>query len=315
MSARLGLNEIRYFSWKDKTFYQITSVLQKNNKLNTSPFKSSTLRNPLPLKIYRREIANIDTSIKSTSNTCSRFSSRISDFERPNGYFIFSNPSKSGLKNTLNECAVRDNPNRFLAKYTTGSSTQIQGYNTVYNCISNQSKALSRCRSAGMVPRKFNLAKNNDQYCTSTSQYLISRNLSFNQNQYNYLKQGSKSVKPGSANAQNNVYSAQGINHCSGDKKYTPVIYKPNNSQFAQQGGVSSSALTARVKYDTITTTGSSYYKPFGSHVANALAYGGPDTGYTIKNRIGFPSAKIPIFSKYDGSMQCASKDCYRSKR
>jgi len=65
-----------------------------------------------------------------------------------------------------------------------------------------------------MNKRQFNWSKNNDTYCTSTNQYLISRNRSFQQNQYNYIRQGDASLKPGSSKATTNIYSPNGINHC-----------------------------------------------------------------------------------------------------
>ena len=82
------------------------------------------------------------------------------------------------------------------------------------------------------------------------------------------------------------------------------VYYKPNNHQFATQGAVSSSDLIARKKYDTITTTGSSFRTAYGSHTANALAYGVPSSGYTIKDKIGYPMKQTPVFSKYSNIMK-----------
>ena len=72
------------------------------------------------------------------------------------------------------------------------------------------------------------------------------------------------------------------------------VYYKPNNPQFAQQGAVTSSSKIARKRYDTITNSASSYRTAFGLHVANALAYGVPANGYTIKDKIGYPNKNTP---------------------
>jgi hypothetical protein len=72
------------------------------------------------------------------------------------------------------------------------------------------------------------------------------------------------------------------------------VYYKPNNPQFAQQGAVTSSSRIARKKYDTITTSASSYRTAFGMHVSNALAYGVPANGYTIKDKLGYPNKNTP---------------------
>ena len=73
------------------------------------------------------------------------------------------------------------------------------------------------------------------------------------------------------------------------------VYYKPNNPQFAQQGAVTAGSKIARKKYDTITNTASSYRTAFGLHVANALAYGVPANGYTIKDKLGYPNKSTPV--------------------
>lgn len=72
------------------------------------------------------------------------------------------------------------------------------------------------------------------------------------------------------------------------------VYYKPNNPQFAQQGAVTSSSKIARIRYDTITNSASSYRTAFGLHVSNALAYGVPANGYTIKDKLGYPNPNTP---------------------
>jgi hypothetical protein len=75
---------------------------------------------------------------------------------------------------------------------------------------------------------------------------------------------------------------------------FAPIYYKPNNPQFAQQGAVSSSALTSRIKYDSITNSSAIYRNAYGLQVANALAYGVSENGYTIKDKIGYPNKKTP---------------------
>ena len=89
---------------------------------------------------------------------------------------------------------------------------------------------------------------------------------------------------------------------------YVKLYYKPNNPQFAQQGGVSASDLITRKKYNSITNSTAAYRNAngLGSSVANALAYGVPSPGYTIKDKLGYPMKKTPTFSKYSTEMkQC----------
>jgi hypothetical protein len=84
---------------------------------------------------------------------------------------------------------------------------------------------------------------------------------------------------------------------------YVPIYYKPNNPNFAQQGGVSCSTSTLKTKYDTVTNNASIFTKAYGLAVGNELAYGVPAGGYTVKDKTGFPIKSTPKFSKVDGSL------------
>jgi hypothetical protein len=86
---------------------------------------------------------------------------------------------------------------------------------------------------------------------------------------------------------------------------YIPIYYKPSNPQFATQGGVSASAFTSRARYDAITKNANIYYNTMGKEVGNALAYGVPENGYTVKDKIGYPNVRVPKFSKYSADFRC----------
>jgi len=88
---------------------------------------------------------------------------------------------------------------------------------------------------------------------------------------------------------------------------YKKIYYKPNNSQFSQQGAVSSSSLITRIKYNTINTaaykSGGNIFNntisnTYGSNIANALAYGVSENPYTMKDKIGYPNITYPSFPK-----------------
>lgn len=446
MSTHLNENEIpdRIISWKGKTFNQITSSIQKNTPvLNASPVLNLFFANPL--KIYRREIANA-----SLPKYGSRHSISIDELNRPNGSINNSVATNiNGLVNTLDFNLVN-------SKYETAACLSSNS-----TCFSQANNAKRRVRSAGMVKRQFDNSKNNDQYCTSRNQYLVSRNKTFQQNQYNYIRQGDVSKKPGTNDTQQNVYSANGINHCkkyfigsnasfqyqwidgsfntinvptgnyvvddlntllkttmdnnyhyfinkfsntkvfllnitfnltnnkvelqtfkcdttifntvtysipydiiigpsapyfvcptstvvtgfnildndlnqalgfnsghypaiyigSGTQiianqsfyssvkpgiqpLYIPIYYKPNNPQYAQQGGVSAGSRISRLKYDAITKNSAIFRNGLGIAVANAMAYGVPENGYTIKDKIGYPNKSTPVFSKYSDTFK-----------
>lgn len=425
----IGINHTyNFFPWKGKTIYQISAGVKRNSLIenqNTS-LKKALFFNPLPMNLYRKEIATTQRSMSAGS----RSSIKIRDFETPGSVINATNIRNSyDLVNTL-ELNI---PNNKCELPGTSSC------NSDKNCYSTRSNALSRVRSSGIVK---------PTYYASSEQYLAGRKRTFKQNQFNYIRQGNPLVKPGSALAKDNLYSAQGINHCklvtiqsalsnntfqyiwidgltytvtipNGDydiyslnaqfsktlqankhyfilnssqtsiyplslsynannstvlidispistttfpinlysipvgatwssnytstaispriivqnngfskvvgfpantygvsassvpqefsssfyplitPAYVPSYYKPNNSKFATQGGVSASSLIARLKYDTITDNAYKYTAAYGLATANALAYGVPEGGYTIKDRIGYPNKKTPIIPKY----------------
>jgi hypothetical protein len=457
MSARLNFNEIPYIAWKGKTFTQITSSIKKNGEI-LDTINNSNLFHALPLKIYRKEIVtNVDS--------CSTRNVSIDELTMPGGSIVNTNEvGNFGEVSTINKILpnnTSDYPNL---------SANCEKVSAVI--LSPAENAKRRVRSSGRIKRQFDISKNNDSYYTSTNQYLVSRNRTFTQNQYNYIRQGDSNAVPGTTLASANVYSPQGISHCQkyqmgacsfsytwidgqtfqvsipggyyavedindifketmitnyhylivtpnnsttfvgtqlvnleayiGLKNiaflmnigfnsntntvelqvmeadsarfnvsivtlptfpsldldwsssfdltpksptflinntifgmatgfslgsygggttdetftssfapgiqtlYVKLYYKPNNPQFGQQGAVSSSSLTLRTKYDSIQNSSSLYRKAFGSSVANALAYGVSEAGYTNKDKIGYPNKKTPKFSKYwDGMRVC----------
>jgi len=458
MSALLNLNPIPLIQWKGRTFNQIHSSIQKNGQVRTDTPKLFAAN---PLKIYRREIASTATTIIG-----SNASLRIDVFNRPNG--TINNSVATNVNDLVN---TLDN---------TTPNNKCENYESCSVVLSPAANARNRVRSSGMIKRKFNEGKNDDTYYTSSSQYLTSRNRTFVQNQYNYIRQGDSNAKPGSSLSSANVYSPAGTNHClkyyvpqdtsfgytwvnmydsssprivvpnentypvaipagyytlddlnrkfkqamfenlhyfikdpngrtaefysdniayalniaynnnenvielqsyridaatfpssnyiipTGSNElttwaldssdglypqfviannifksaigfeagsypsspttstdiykvftssfspgirplYVKLYYKPNNPQFAQQGGVNSSDLITRKKYNSITNSSASYRTAFGGAVANALAYGVPSNGYTVKDKIGYPMKKTPTFSKYSDEMkQCS---------
>ena len=312
MSARLGFNEIRYFSWKGKTFSQITTDIRNNviipnaTRSNIPNYTPKLLRRALPLKIYRKEIASVPL------NSCNRrISSSVFSFETPGGNIINSKITDTlanGYANTIDMTL----PN--LKGEYPGSSCDanilVSNPVTDNRCLSAQNNARRRVRSSGMIVRKFNVIKNNDTYYTNTNQYLDSRNKTFTQNTYHMLRQGNATNLPGTAGALSNVYASNTISHCKDSNNdalktaYVPVYYKPNNSRFAEQGAVSSSARILRLKYDTVTDAGAKLKSAFGKATSNAFAYSTTDSSIaTLKSKTGYPNKKTPRFAPHTGSL------------
>ena len=208
------LQPIKYIPWKGKTFTQLSTSIRFNNRTQQyNNSANSTLFRPLPLKIHRREIAIKQDENEIPSQRCNvRTSVTIDELMRPNGYIIYSNPLT-----TENTDIVNTGLGNVLDLQITTDTTNLNtsSCNTSQNCINQAAYARRRVRSSGMIQKKFNLAKNNDRYYTDNIQYLKNRNKSFEQNQFNYLKQGSTTAVAGTTAALQNVYASNGLNHCS----------------------------------------------------------------------------------------------------
>lgn len=195
VGVRLGFQEIPKISWKGKTFTQISSSLQ----LNTIP-NAGSIHNTMrarPVNHIRREIAS-RPSLK-TGNP--RMSIRLDDLTGPNGYLVSQTTSCSGNQSTLDF-------------NLTSNSTEKPGVcETAATCMANN--ALKRVRSAGMVKKNYNINRNNDHYCTSAQEYMVSRNKTYQQNQYAYIRQGNANAVQGTGLSSNNIYAAGGLSHCA----------------------------------------------------------------------------------------------------
>jgi hypothetical protein len=176
-------------------------------------------------------------------------------------------------------------------------SNQIVGPNSLVTYINekdvyvndiptDQQNARKRIRTSGIINKNYNV---------DTRQYLMKRGISSQQNQFNYLRNDGK-------------FSPQ-ISECPGRE----IVYKPSNSQFACEGGVTSSSLILRKKFNTITSNANKYLIPYGPAVADAMQYGTSDSIYTYKNKFAFPTKMTPIFDKTTGSFKTCSN--YTSKR
>jgi hypothetical protein len=284
------------FNWKGRTFSEITSIIQKNGLPvrgeEDKVMNRNMLLKSLPLKHYRREIVISDQG--RVGNYRNSQSIRT-DMETPGGTIVraiftgCTGNSKSlyfQIEDTKTNKPCSSCDEVFVSSVTNNSSYT--------KSLSQSNNALRRVRSAGMNRPRFNERLNNrpESYNTA-SQYLHSRNKTFQQNQFNNLRIENPS------NSSENVYASNTIQYCESNS-YVPVYYKPSNAKFANQGAVESSSRLVRLKYDTITDAGSMIRKAYGSQTANALSYGGPETGYTIKDKVGYPNKCTPVI-KPDG--------------
>ena len=199
MSARLNLNTIRYTSWKGKPFYQITGQLHQN-QIDASYSTLRPLFLPPPVKLYRREVVYTETT---SGNQCvARNATSIDQLNMPNGYLV-----TQSTENQVGLVDVLENP-RSTNTYENGECLNE------YACI--EKNARRRVRSSGMVRRAYSASKNSDPvYFTNTNQYLVNRNRTFAQNQYNHVRLGSASLVSSYSQYKTNVYSPNGLSHCA----------------------------------------------------------------------------------------------------
>jgi len=314
IGARLNFNEKPIIKWKGKTFSQVSAGVKFNTTNNnvyggigfngpefhnsnpsTTKVSVYNLMRPLPLKIYRREIASKTVSCNP------RTSLKIDDFNRPGAVIItnVASTTNTGLVNTIdfnyinNSCEHPPNP--------------ISSDKTCNEFLNPQVNARRRLRCSGNI-KKFNNVTNKNTYYTDRAQYLKSRNLSYETNSTFHIVSGNASANPGTKQANPNVYASNSSTDCSGG--VVKVYFNPNNPQFGVQGAVSGGDYITRKKYDTITNAAASVRKAYGPQTTDALAYGVPFFGYTKKDTTGYPNTKTPTISKYSGLL---SKCDYKS--
>ena len=288
-TARLNHHQKRPISWQGKTFSQVTTFVKQNEGLSTDVITTEDIMKALPAKHYRKEIAS-----KSSMNCKAVSSSRsiMQDMERPGGsivkHTITDSHGSNGLVNTLDITYEDTKSARPCSKgcdETLPESGRTDSRDL--RSLSQEENARRRVRSSGINRPTYD-TNNKQKYYSSTREYLHSRNRRHSQNDFYYHMNASTTNK--------NEFRSNTRSHCDqGD--YVPVHYKPNNAKFAVQGAVDSSSRLARLKYDTITNNASTYREAFdvygvGNATANALAYGVPAGGYTIKDKIGYPNKR-----------------------
>lgn len=195
---------------------------------------------------------------------------------------------------------------------------------SLYDCVNDKPVCVA-CNPENNIIRRATTVLSK-KYYTDTKGYLQSRCISFNQKQSTNPVQGVEYFNaegqplyptpalngPQVRATQNCFTNCNTCTGCSGCKncnvggtdcdnvasciqyeeqnkcntKPSITIYKPNNSKFAVQGAVSSSARIDRLKYNTITTNGGSFYTAWGAAGANAGRYQGTQEGpYFLKSK------------------------------
>jgi len=205
-------------------------------------------------------------------------------------------------------CAPPDNSNTFPA----GIKENILRTNKIiapvpsdsfYDCV-NETPVCVACNPQNNIIKSATtlLSKN---YYTDSRAYLKSRCRLYNQKLsanpvpgITYFNANHTPVQPSNSPTGSQVRLTQ---DCPQSCQQTPLcqqpsgkvytIYKPNNYQFAVQGAVSSSTRIDRLKYNTITNNGNSFYSAWGWEGANAGKYQGTSTApYFLKSKYQKPT-------------------------
>lgn len=181
------------------------------------------------------------------------------------------------------------------------------GNRVCVNICDPPTKARQRVRTSSRIN---NPALCQRPYYFSRSSYLRARCRTFKQNQFQYDTKIDPSIglpdpnAPCSSDNKNgccgrsaacsrayraNCPSGKNLTDCRGNiiGCQKPTYYKPNNCQFAQQGGVSSSSRLLRLKLNTINSSANSVNEAYGESTASALAYSGrPQAPFVNKDKM-----------------------------
>lgn len=245
----------RLVSWKDQSFTQITSAIQKNKNTNTS---THNLFLANPLKIYRREIASAPKCAVAGAGAGAAFGNprvaiSIDEINRPGGAIINAKAVDFAHGTT------------FAGK--TGNTTENGTCTNPLLCAATNARA--RVRNSGTLRPKYVDHKSfsdgtvrNVAFFSNTNQYLNNRMMSFSKNQ-------------------------NPLSEC--------VVYKPSNSAYKVQGAVSSGGHILGKKVDAIDRSAAMFYKKNGYNLAGALSYGVNENINTYKEKLGFPLANTPV--------------------
>ena len=131
------------------------------------------------------------------------------------------------------------------------------------------------------------------KYYTDRKAYLESRCLTYTQRLsgarvpgIEYITEDGKIIPPSDSATGSQIRNTLNCSKECATESSIPTIYKPNNSQYATQGAVSSSSRIVRLKLNTINKNGSSFETAFGAQAANAGKYHGTsEAPYFIKSK------------------------------
>lgn len=147
---------------------------------------------------------------------------------------------------------IRKNKNVYINRQV---KTTTPYYNRkILDCSDNCQEALTEEIIKNVccnTPTVHGSSSINEDYYTSSSQYLYNRCMTTAQNAFNFT-----------SDASGNLYK-----HCPSDSNFCKrVYYKPNNLPFNKQGAVRASNRIQRLKYDTLVVNQNSECPACGAY-------------------------------------------------
>lgn len=143
------------------------------------------------------------------------------------------------------------------------------------NKLITEIKKDSPCKTCNPIKRKTVLIDSSSNHIT-TENYLHSKCNTYKQHEttikkggINYFNENGIPIEP--SNSVNGTQNRQ-ITDCYNNNCNT-TIFKPNNTQYAQQGGVSSSSRISRLKYNTLNNYGAAFNSASGAVNINSGRY------------------------------------------
>jgi hypothetical protein len=193
--------------------------LTNNDPTNDYPSKFGL---PRPIKHYRKGSLGLDRAVRSSTGM-NVGGGVITEY--PGDYSI---GIKEEQEHSSDKIPVVPN---WIPIVSLSEKPQTNSCNSVL-CCNQQKKAVRRSMYAST-----NINKN---YYQTSKAYLYNRCKTFEQRQFNYVKESDGVVSH--------------VAQCPSSSRYcSKVIYKPNNEQYSTQGAVSCSARIIKLNVDTIS--------------------------------------------------------------
>ena len=270
-----------YMSWKGMSTNSIVPVFSRPNLSASGPaFKAR------PIKHWRKQLIP-------ENNSGSRRAGLGMPMDTPGGSVYLGNVASNTdcLLNFSNTSDAVVGIKEDIVKYNNTDFTFTSG-DKFYDSANNRMV----CTACNPVANRLRPATTilNKNYYTDRKSYLRSRCILYEQKltanpvaTITYLDAAGNLLNPTDSATGPQVRQTQNCNKSCDTAPSCQTIYKPNNTQYAQQGAVDSSSRLARLKLNTVNKNAASYKDTFGTTASRYL--GSAETPYFLKSKYQAP--------------------------